>query len=103
MSADTINDSLENISNATSDQVSRFLTNYVLTTLLVPTTGFWYMLIKPLVGKVIDIVVSKLFQETTLGIQKQVDIIEGSLIIKEVNKAVEDQDEDAYIDAIGKY
>jgi hypothetical protein len=35
--------------------------------------------------------------------QKRIDIIEGQLIIRQVNQAVEDEDEDAYIVAIGKY
>ena len=103
MDADAINDSLENISNATSEQLSKFLTNYVLTTLLVSVTGFWGMLLKPIVGKIVDIAVSKLFEEATLSTQKQVDVVDGVIIIKAVNQAVEDHNEDDYIDAIGQY
>lgn len=102
MDADKINEGIDDIYDASEEQLEKFLVGYVLAHFGI-VGGVLSVVLKPIIRKVIGLTVFKLTDYIKRKGQKQIDIIEGKLIIREVNQAVEDKDEEAYIVAIGKY
>lgn len=103
MDADTINDTIDNLEDIGEDIAEKYLINIALTTILGTTTGPFAFILKPLIVKLLEVTAFALLRYIKRKAQKRIDIIEGKMIIKEVNLAVENGDEEDYIIAIEKY
>lgn len=102
MDADDINDAIENVYDIGEDRLEDYLLGLVLGSFGV-VGGFLAIALTPIIRKVIKLTVFRFTKYIKRKGQKRIDIIEGQLIVREVDQAVEAEDEDAYVIAIGEY
>ncbi|MCK5884214.1 MAG: hypothetical protein KAG61_11030 [Bacteriovoracaceae bacterium] len=103
MNADDINGTIDNLEDIAEDVAEKYLLNIALMAVLGTTTGPFAFILRPLIIKILELTAFKFLKYVKRKAQKRIDIIEGKMIIRDVNKAVEDGDENDYIIAIGKY
>lgn len=103
MDADAINDITDDIYNASEDVVQNILIDKALLAVLGVSTGFFARLLTIIIKKVLDVTAFKLLRMLKREGQMVVDVIEGDIICRRVDQAVEDNDEEAFISAISDY
>lgn len=103
MDADKINDIIDNAVDIGDKVLVKFLLQKALISIIGTTTGPWAFVISFIIRKVLDATVGEIILMVKREGQYQIDIAEGKMIIKKTQQAVEDGNENDYIDAIGEY
>lgn len=103
MSADSINDTIDKLYNVSEGVARDFLLEKALLAFLGTTTGFFAMILTPIVKMILEATAFKLLREVKRNVQMVVDIIDGHIVIRRVEDAIANNDEQAYIDAVSDY
>lgn len=96
--ADTVNDSIDNITDASITMVEKVAIDKALMAILGATTGPWALILGPLIKFILR--KSGVWQ-LVLGVKRKgqllIDIVEGNYVLRKMDKALADGDIDEVI------
>lgn len=101
--ADQVNDGIDTVYNLSEDAAKNKLLLLALSAIGIPTGGVLAAIVTPIIIKILDKTAFKFLRFLKREQQTEIDIVEGELIIRKVDLAVEQGDEAAYVDAISQY
>lgn len=100
MKADDINSTIDDVSEYGEQALKKLITNKALVIILGANTGFLSIVLSSLISKLLDVAVFPVLRDIKRQGQFQVDVQEGKLLLKKIDKAIEEQNESEIIDSI---